>query len=90
MGTVPIIVIFRVLPISHPQGHGKLGPPISQVIHLPGIIQSKKETPLYIYMKGPKQKGIISLEIVAYWFCMTRLFILYSYLAMRLRDCVQH
>ena len=45
---------------------------------------------LIIYMKGPKQKGIISLEIVAYWFCMTRLFILYSYLAMRLRDCVQH
>ena len=41
-------------------------------------------------MKGPKQKAIISLEIVAYWFCMTRLFILYSYLAMRLRDCVQH
>ena len=45
---------------------------------------------IYIYMKGPKQKAIISLEIVAYWFCMTRLFILYSYLAMRLRDCVQH
>ena len=43
-----------------------------------------------VYVKGPKQKAIISLEIVAYWFCMTRLFILYSYLAMRLRDCVQH
>jgi hypothetical protein len=28
-------------------------------------------------MKGPKQKGDISLEIVAYWFCMKRvLFIL--------------
>jgi hypothetical protein len=26
MGTVPI-VIFRGLPISHPQGHGELGPP---------------------------------------------------------------
>ena len=58
--------------------------------HTTPSIKNKCVFTYAIHMKGPKQKGIISLEIVAYWFCMTRLFILYSYLAMRLRDCVQH
>ena len=46
MGTVPILD-FRGLRQSHPQGHGELGPPISQVIHLPGGIQNCN-TSIYI------------------------------------------
>jgi len=50
MGTVPI-VIFRGLCISHPQGHGELGPP-----HFPGY------TPAW-YKQTNKQRILVNFSI---------------------------